>query len=1029
MSDGSSSGSDVEFIDLTENDDSHPDIDGHHDDAPEQEEISLGLTPHGETISHILYRPGDPMDVDDEETNSDDGQQTPETEGSLFLSDDDDDGEISNGNIDGGGHRGPPSPPSPDDPGSESDGSEDTDNHHGNDGDDEDDDDDDDVDNQSQANHDNQGAPTGGSPGGGDSGDDSSDDEADPNDQDVDNDPMNRDDEEGNVEHGHKNPDADLPQVLEEESIEWPEWNGDCLDTCHPLWDRVAREFAVYRNRFLKKREELRECKRGNKKRVTDRNREIRGLEELVNIMKEAVREFYAANEVNIQQNIRLVSENEELRRLVPPVELVDFPDPIQLNNEDMEASLPVEKLERLPPDVQRYFRLWRGAPAKARKTERLWPSAYTYWITHGRHRDYENWGQIHKLACQEENMPSVFGKSTPLRTHPYLTLCAPPPQEEERVITGEGEVCTPEPYCRRECGQTQEDTGPFNFDILPTQDRQKIITKILRHALIFDGDIIHAISRLDPYFEPASPNRNCNGKISLLHRFHIGRQRVSLTFGTIHPQKLLAPLLYIELLWMGSQKLTYMIDQKGKYVSRRTHDLAYLPEACRLKTVAIHLPESSRQYMRRKHEPPQIVRFLAQKTRNQPNFRRFRALRTLQGVDYLYCLRGVREMTFFDYDESRRQPPKMPVRDWTFVRDINESVRREKSANDEHFSQLRYLAPLLIQPSVELARQLEEIVNPAPQRMGLLSPPPDMYPQLQAALDHTDSSENESDGDASDGDCDEEMGGDTDDDGSDGDDDDGGADAYFNYQHLATGRHSRERDESPADLDELAAGLSDVLSDEQSDSDSEQEQKKEVWSDNGQTIDLMSDNEDDDGSQYGRDRSISLFVRSPPREHRPEFTTKVETPSPPRATPPVLADQAEITPAREISADSSLFVSPTPYEALNPQAGDRQSPIDLTGPMEMPLSSSAPSSRPSSSPSSSSSSCSSGFKREWSFISVDDDDENDGDDEDEGFRVLGSVPKRPRRPDGDGDDEGAEMMDLEEESLEEQPQEEFVMA
>jgi hypothetical protein len=48
----------------------------------------------------------------------------------------------------------------------------------------------------------------------------------------------------------------------------------------------------------------------------------------------------------------------------------------------------------------------------------------------------------------------------------------------------------------------------------------------------------------LDPFFEPASPNRNCNGKISLLHRFHIGRQRVSLTFGTIHPQKLLAPLL-----------------------------------------------------------------------------------------------------------------------------------------------------------------------------------------------------------------------------------------------------------------------------------------------------------------------------------------------------------------------------------------------------------------------------------------------------------------------------------------------------
>ncbi|KAJ4065976.1 hypothetical protein NW756_010582 [Fusarium oxysporum] len=481
----------------------------------------------------------------------------------------------------------------------------------------------------------------------------------------------------------------------------------------------------------------------------------------------------------------------------------------------------------------------------------------------------------------------------------------------------------------------------------------------------------------------------------------------------------------------MGSQKLTYRIDQNGRYTSRRTHDLAYLPEACRLKTVAIHLPESSKQYMRRKHEPPQIVEFLAQKTASQPNFRRFRALRTLQGADYLYCLRGVREITFFDYDMWRDDGMKMPVRDWTFVRDINESVRRDKSVYDERFSQLRYLAPLLnVQPSVQLAAQLEGFLNPGPQRMGLLSPPPDMYPQLQAALEQADGSENESDGDAGGGDSDEEMGGDTDDDdddgsdGDDGDDDDGGgdgaADAHFNYQHLAADGHGRERDESPADLDEVAAELSDILSDDQSDSDSEQEQKEEVWSDNGQIIDLMSDDEDDDGPQYGRHRSTSLFVRSPPREHQPEFTTKVESPSPPRTTPPALANQDGITPLRETRADSSLFVSPTPYEALNPQTGDRSSPIDLTEHMGVSFSSPAPSSR------SSSSSCSSGIKREWSFISVDDDDENDGDDEDDdqGFRLLGSFPKRPRLPDGGGDGDGAEMM-----AMREDLEEEFVLA
>ncbi|KAM5367931.1 hypothetical protein ACJA88_011246 [Fusarium oxysporum] len=838
MSDGSSSDSDAEFIDLTGGDNYHPDIDGHFNDAPDQEEISLGLDSHGEPISHIIYRPGGPMDVDNEEASSDGDQHTPE--------------------------------------------------------------------------------------------------------------------------------------VLAEESVERPEWNAECLDTCQPPWYSLARRFADYRNRFLFKRNELRECKRVNRNRVTGLNRQVRSLSHLVTVLKEAVREFYAANEANIQENERLVEENEALRSLLPEEELDDFPDPVPLRVEDMEASLYQDMRDQLPPDIKMYLRVWRRGPAKPRKTERLWPKAYTHWIRRGRHPDYSNWGDIYKLSCQEENMSWAFGKRTPPKTHPHLILCAPTLEQEQSAIIDESESecggCTPQPYYRRECAQDEEqDMGPSALDLLFPKYRHFIMIKALQYVLVFDDEVVHAISRLDPFFEPKRVDRNCNNKVSLLHRFHIGREKISLTFGTIHPQELLAPLMgrfanrigcklqhlqHIELLWMGSQKLTYRIDQKGKYTSRRTHDLAYLPEACRLKTVAIHLPESSKQYMRRKHEPPQIVEFLAQKTASQPNFRRFRALRTLQGADYLYCLRGVRKITFFDYDMWRDDGMKMPVRDWTFVRDINESVRRDKSVYDEHFSQLRYLAPLLnVQPSVQLAAQLEGFLNPGPQRM------------------------------------------------------DG---------------HGRERDESPANLDEVAAELSDILSDNQSDSDSEQEQKEEVWSDNGQIIDLMSDDEDDDGPQYGRDRSTSLFVRSPPREHQPEFITKVESPSPPRATPPALANQDGITPLRETRADSSLFVSPTPYEALNPQAGDRSSPIDLTEHMGVSFSSPAPSSR------SSSSSCSSGIKREWSFISVDDDDENDSDDEDEdqGFRLLGSFPKRPRLPDGDGDGDGAEMM-----AMREDLEEEFVLA
>ncbi|KAF4954928.1 hypothetical protein FGADI_4928 [Fusarium gaditjirri] len=1037
MSDMSSSDSDAELIEVTGGDDYLPDIDGHYNDAPDQEEISLGLDAHGEPISHIIYRPGGPMDVDNEEASSDDDQHTPEVEGSLFFSDSDDG--------DDGGHRGPPSPSSSDDPSNETDGSDDSDNHH--------DDDDDDDDDQSRTTQPNPGASNGGSPGGDDSGDDSSDDEQDSDDEDADDHPINDDDEEGNEEHGHKNPNANLPQVLAEESVQWPEWNAECLETCQPPWYRLARKFADYRNRFLHKRNELRVCKSVNRSRVTDLNRQVRGLNDLVTVMTEAVREFFAANEENIQENERLLEENEALRSLLPEEELNDFPEPVPLRIENMEASLPQEMRDRLPPDTRMYLRVWRRRSAKPRKTERLWPKAYTRWVRHGRHPDYSNWGDIYKLCCQEENMSWAFGKNTPPKTHPHLILCAPTREQELSAIMDEGESdcegCPPQPYQRCERAQDEEeDIGPSPFDTLPSKDRNEIMIKILQYVLVFDGEVVHAISRLDPFFEPKGVDWNCNNKVSLLHRFHIGRERVSLTFGTINPQELLAPLMvskewhlgrfanrigcklqhlqHIELLWMGSQKLTYRIDQRGKYTSRRTHDLAYLPEACRLKTVAIHLPESSKQYMRRKHEPPQIVEFLAQKTASQPNFRRFRALRTLQGADYLYCLRGVREITFFDYDMWRDDAVKMPVRDWTFVRDINESVRREKTVHDEHFSQLRYLAPLLnTQPSVQLAAQLEEFLNAEPQRRGLLSPPPDMYPQPRAALEQADDSENESD---------EDMGGDTDDDGddggsddgSDGDDDDGGgggdgaADAHLNYQHVAAEGHGLERSQSPADLVEVIVGLSNFLSDSQSNSDSEREQKEEVWPDNGQTIDLMSDDEDDDETQYGRDRSASLFVRSPTREHQPEFTTKVESASPPRETPPALVNQDGITPVRETRADSSLFVSPTPYAALNPQAGERASPIDLTEHMGESFSSPAPSSRPSSS----SSSCSSGFKRRWSIISVGDDDENGGDDENEDLRALGSFPKRPRLPDSDGDGDGAGMM-----AMEEDLEEEYVMA
>lgn len=76
-------------------------------------------------------------------------------------------------------------------------------------------------------------------------------------------------------------------------------------------------------------------------------------------------------------------------------------------------------------------------------------------------------------------------------------------------------------------------------FDDLPAS----ILVDILRMVLVFNGKSVHAISRLDPHYEPKEAPRNCDGDISLLHRFHVGKKSVNLSCAT-KPEELLAPLL-----------------------------------------------------------------------------------------------------------------------------------------------------------------------------------------------------------------------------------------------------------------------------------------------------------------------------------------------------------------------------------------------------------------------------------------------------------------------------------------------------
>ncbi|KAM0307752.1 hypothetical protein ACHAPM_000477 [Fusarium culmorum] len=901
--------SEIDFVDLTDDDNRSESDDG----TPAPLEITLMLGEHGQGVFHTIEPPqsSDPMDMDTDDT--------------LEENDDDDDDNWEDIN------------------------------------------DDDEI-----------GQPVEGSPV-------PLEDNTEENDEyDLDDDGFNDDDESEQDKEQFKdmNPDAALVEALEADSTSIPNWDGSCFQTCRPPWNRLANKYKEWRQRFLTKRADLQNCRRVNKTKVTSLNRQIRA-------MKAAIQEFYKVHHANIRKVRRLVRENRALREFLSDEDLARFPEPEPLGLRGIVASLPAPVLEDLPDDIREYLSLGPRhlLPAPSlRKTEKEWPDVAQEFLETGPNAVYQDWGDVYKLSCREENMSWAFGESRPPKTHPYLKLVPPTSSQEQSAIAGVSDCCTPPPPprdCESSSSDQEQGFQPFRFQDLPP----KIQLKIFRWVLVFEGEAVHPMSRLDPYYEPDSMHHNCNRQISLLHRFHVGREPVSLTFGGIHPQRLLAPLLgrfarnigcklqivqHIELLWMGSQRLTYELDEKGKYTSRRTHDLAYLPAVSRLKTIAVYIPESSKSYMRRKHEPPKIIEYLEEITRDQPNYRHFRELRSLQGLDYVYCLRGLREVTFWDYDKWLNEEAKMPVRDWTFVRDINDCVRREKSHNNEHFSQIRYLAPVMegCRPSVALAARLEAFVNPPPRPAGLLTFSPDgelLYPQPQASVNHPivlynsddedhpdtdDTSEAEASSDEGSGD--EGSGDESDADDSPDDDDGDDADGVVSNGNLETIDIS---DDEADDEDEDHGEAGDVAPETTNATEAHR-------------VAMPPPAAPIRENSRGQETSPPLFMQSAtPESPRPMFVQKLETPSSPGAS-----SHTEGTPARAKREESSLFVG-------SPLHGGRDSPIDMTQDADMP---------------------SPEGQNKRSFASYSTVDENNE------CLYMGSSPKRAKTEEDDGVDGGS---------------------
>ncbi|KAK1834145.1 hypothetical protein QBC39DRAFT_252920, partial [Podospora conica] len=143
-----------------------------------------------------------------------------------------------------------------------------------------------------------------------------------------------------------------------------------------------------------------------------------------------------------------------------------------------------------------------------------------------------------------------------------------------------------------------------------------------------------------------------------------------------------LARIQHLELTWLGSQYIT-MPKPEGKKrpYSVRTTALYWLQETLRLKTLVVHIHESTKSYMRRGYEAqaPRLVHYMDWKTKGQPNQRKTRSMRTVQAMDCVYQLRGMDFIRFYDLEESRNTGERVKIRDWSFIEDINNTGCMQK--------------------------------------------------------------------------------------------------------------------------------------------------------------------------------------------------------------------------------------------------------------------------------------------------------------------------------------------------------------
>ncbi|KAI0186715.1 hypothetical protein EV127DRAFT_484027 [Xylaria flabelliformis] len=300
-------------------------------------------------------------------------------------------------------------------------------------------------------------------------------------------------------------------------------------------------------------------------------------------------------------------------------------------------------------------------------------------------------------------------------------------------------------------------ENAPFEFESLPI-----VIQCRIWELLIPNRQLVHCLSRLDPW----NPPLDCEGGVvHFPRRFHIGDTLCCIAkadkpsrflkylqvskrwyYATAHlfyatntfafssigefgrfcngiGKARVERLVHVELMWRGA-----LTPRQPKGVSLRKQPLAWFMYTSRLRTLTIHINESGRSYMRRPYEmmsPSDYYKDFAgdeyseddldifgmevRRTDCHPNYRKTRSLRTVQGMDFIYQLRGMKWVRFYDTNAlySRRR-----IRDWSFIQDVNNVTRRKKSDSMALKTEIENLPALTKLEDFDPDDELDELIK-----------------------------------------------------------------------------------------------------------------------------------------------------------------------------------------------------------------------------------------------------------------------------------------------------------------------------